>query len=119
MAYTPNPDACDMFGHTGARPSPADQRARLQDELDSVRRTKLAVEQAMVSAAGYGEKSTTFLDIPTLEKSEKRLVRQINLIDANYEPDPDHDGELRRRETPVESTPSWSLVTQDDPGWYD
>ena len=123
MAYTPNPNAGDMYGHTGARPNAADQRARVQDELDSVRRTKLAIEQSMVSGANYGEKSTTFLDIPTLEKSERRLMRQLNLIDANYEevPDPDRPGEtmLVRRELPVEPMPGWRLVTDRDPGWYD
>lgn len=119
MAYTPNPNAGPMYGHTGARPSVADQRARIQDELDSVRRTKLAIEQSMVSAAGYGQRQTTFLDVETLKKSEKQLVGQLNLIDANYEPDPDNPGELRKRDKAVESTPSWTLVTQDDPGWYD
>ena len=119
MAYTPNPNAGPMFGHTGARPSAAEQRAMLQDELNSVRRAKLAIEQSMVSGAQYGQRSTTFLDIPTLEKSERSLVRRLNLIDANYEDDPDNPGELRRREKPVEATPSWTLVTEDDPGWYD
>lgn len=119
MAYTPNPNAGPMFGHTDPRPSAADQRAQKQDELNSVRRTKLAIEQSMVSSADYGQRSTTFLNIETLEKSERRLVRELNLIDANYEPDPDNPGKLRKRDKPVESTPSWTLVTQDDPGWYD
>ena len=119
MAYTPNPNAGSLFGHTDARPSAADQRAMLQDELDSVRRAKLAIEQSMVSGSQYGQRSATFLDIPTLEKSERRLVQQLNLIDANYEEDPDNPGELRKRDKPVESTPGWTLVTEDDPGWYD
>ena len=90
MAYHPNPGSlpAEKFGHTDALAEAAAQRARLQDELDSVRQSKLGIEQAGVTGANHGRKVTTFLDLPTLTRMENRCVRLLNQLDSRYEPVP-------------------------------
>ena len=130
MSYHPNPGSLpeERYGHTDALVEAAAQRARLQDELDSVRQSKLGAEQAGVASAGFGRKATTFLDLVTLRRMENRCVRMLNQIDSVFEAvpvdeddpskgyqlvdesDPAQGYRLRARETPRSPTMSVEFV---------
>ena len=130
MAYHPNPGSlpAEKFGYTDALADVAAQRARLQDELDSVRQSKLAIEQSGTAQTGFGRRQTTFLDVPTLTRMENRCVRLLNQIDSVYEGvpvdeddpsmgyqpvdanDPAQGYRLRKRQTPLSPTMHVELV---------